>query len=127
MDVKENVKNTDTWIRGLLILLFGCIFYVAFWIIWLLVIFQFVYKLITGDLNKEVGKVCGSLTEYVLQILRYVTFRSEFRPFPFSPWPGKSGESETGPVEDEGTVEDEGSEIQEVAPEPSPDDEKDSS
>lgn len=127
MDVKENVKNTDTWLRGLLILLFGLIFYVAFWIIWLLVIFQFVYKLITGDLNNEVAKVCGSLTEYVLQILRYVTFRSEFRPFPFNPWPGKSEESEASPAEDEGPVEDKDSEIQETAPESSPDDKKDSS
>ncbi|HSR63323.1 MAG TPA: DUF4389 domain-containing protein [Gammaproteobacteria bacterium] len=119
MDVKENVKNTDTWLRGLLILLFGCIFYVAFWIIWLLVIFQFVYKLITGNLNNEVAKVCGNLTDYVLQILRYVTFRSEFRPFPFNPWPGKSDESDTvSPVEE--------SEVQETTPEPSPDDDKDS-
>ena len=87
MDVKENVKNTDTWLRGLLILLFGGIFYVAFWIIWLLVIFQFGFKLITGRLNGEVGKVCNNLTQYVMQILHYVTFQSEYRPFPFNPWP----------------------------------------
>lgn len=88
MDVKENVKNVDTWLRGLFIIIFGVIFYFLIGIIWLLVIFQFFTKVITGKLNEQLEKFSGGLTQYALQILDYVTFQSETRPFPFSPLPG---------------------------------------
>jgi hypothetical protein len=86
-DVKENVKNVDTWLRGLFIIIYGIVFYVLFWIIWLVVIFQFIMKVITGGLNENVMNFSGGLTRYAYQILNYVTFQSEERPWPFSPWP----------------------------------------
>ncbi len=87
MSVKENAKNVDVWIRGLFILVFGVIFYVLYVVIWLLVIFQFITKVITGNLNEHLSGFSGGLTSYAFQILRYITFQSEERPFPFSPWP----------------------------------------
>lgn len=91
VNVKENVKNVDTWMRGLFIILFSVIFYFLISIIWLLVIFQFITKVVTGNLNAQLEKFSSSLTQYTQQILDYVTFQSETRPFPFSPLPG-SGE-----------------------------------
>lgn len=73
--------------RGLFIIIFGVIFYFLIGIIWLLVIFQFVTKVITGNLNEQLEKFSSGLTQYALQILDYVTFQSETRPFPFSPFP----------------------------------------
>ena len=87
MDVKENVKNPDVWIRGLFIVVFGVILYFLFGVIWLLVIFQFLTKVITGNLNAQLSKFSVGLTLYAFQILNYITFQSEERPFPFSPWP----------------------------------------
>lgn len=86
-EVKENVKNVDTWLRGLFIIIYGIIFYVLFGIIWLVVIFQFIMKVVTGSLNANVMNFSSGLTRYAYQILRYVTFQSEERPWPFSPWP----------------------------------------
>ena len=93
--VKEHAKDVDTWIRGLFIIVFGVILYFVFGIIWLLVIFQFITKVITGGLNKQLSDFSGGLTQYAMQILLYITFQSEERPFPFSPWPGtgSSGDS----------------------------------
>ena len=88
MDVKENLKNVDTWIRGLFIVIFGVIFYFLVILIWLLVIFQFLTKLFTGSLNRQLSAFSHSISEYALQVLNYVTFQSEMRPFPFSPYPG---------------------------------------
>ena len=89
VNVKENVKNVDVWIRGLFIIIFGVILYIVVnVIIWLLVIFQFLIKVITGNLNQHLSDFSGGLTKYVFQILLYITFQSEERPFPFSPWPG---------------------------------------
>jgi hypothetical protein len=86
-EVKGNVKNVDTWIRGLFIIIYGVIFYVLFWIIWLVVIFQFVMKVLLGRLNPNLMGFSDGLTRYAYQILRYVTFQSEERPWPFGPWP----------------------------------------
>ncbi len=87
MDIKENAKNVDVWTRGLFILIYGVIFYFLFALIWLVVIFQFLTKLITTELNEQLLDFSDSLTKYVSQILLYITFKSEERPFPFSPWP----------------------------------------
>ena len=104
-EVKENVKNVDTWMRGLFIIIFGVIFYVLIGIIWLLVIFQFLTKVITGKLNEQLEKFSTTLTQYTQQILDYVTFQSEVRPFPFSPLPGGSNtpDSEAKTVERDGS------------------------
>lgn len=87
MDIKENAKNVDVWTRGLFILIYAVIFYFLFALIWLVVIFQFIMKLITGELNQQLLDFCDSLIKYVSQILLYITFKSEERPFPFNPWP----------------------------------------
>ena len=86
-NVRENVKNVDVWIRGLFILIFGVILYFLFGVIWLLVVFQFLTKVFTGNLNEQLSKFSHGLTRYAFQILNYITFQSEQRPFPFSPWP----------------------------------------
>jgi hypothetical protein len=86
-DVKTNVKNVDTWLRGLFIIVYAVISYVLFWIIWLVVIFQFIMKVLTANLNPNVMNFSGGLTRYAFQILEYVTFQSEERPWPIGPWP----------------------------------------
>jgi len=88
-DMKTNVKNPDTWLRGLFIIIYAVISYVLFWIIWLVVIFQFVMKVLTANLNPNVMNFSGGLTRYAFQILEYVTFQSEERPWPIGPWPAE--------------------------------------
>lgn len=90
MDIKKNAKDVDVWTRGLFILIYGVIFYFVFSLIWLMVVFQFLTKLITTELNDQLLHFSDSLTRYVSQILLYITFKSEERPFPFSPWPDAS-------------------------------------
>ena len=89
MTIKENVKNTDVWLRGLFIVIFAAILYFAFILVWLLVVFQFVTKLVTGDLNRQLADFSTGLLRYISQTLGYITFQSDERPFPFSPWPEK--------------------------------------
>ncbi len=97
MSVKENVKNPDIWLRGLFILIFACIFYFAIILVSLLVVFQFVTKLFTGDLNRQLADFGGGLLRYISQILGYATFQSDDRPFPFSPWPEQAA-ADTAPA-----------------------------
>ena len=87
MTIKDNVKNQAVWLRGLFILIFGVILYFAFILVWLLVVFQFVSKVVTGNLNRQLADFSSGLLRYISQILGYITFQSDERPFPFSPWP----------------------------------------
>ena len=86
MDFKKNTKDIDVWTRGLFIIIFAVIFYFLFILIWLLVTFQFLMKLITSELNQPLLDFSDSLNVYVSEILTYITFKSEKRPFPFSRW-----------------------------------------
>ena len=97
MTVKENVKNPHVWLRGLFILIFGVILYIAVILVWLVVVFQFVTKLLTGDLNRQVADVNGGLLRYISLILGYITFQADEKPFPFSPWPEQAA-AETVPA-----------------------------
>ena len=99
MDIKVNAKNTDTWLKGFFILIFGVIFYFLYGLIWLLIIFQFATKVITGGLNSNLEQFSTKMTYYAMQILNYITFQSEERPFPFSPFSENDSEATPSKVE----------------------------
>ena len=109
MNIKENASKTDTWIRGLFIIVFGVIFYCLYGIIWLLVIIQFITKVVTGDLNTNLKDFSVKLTDYAMQILTYITFQSEDKPWPFGASPdaatsddSSDSEAATEVLEDKG-------------------------
>ena len=87
MGIKQNITNRDLWLRGLFIVIFGVILYFAFILVWLLVVFQFVSKVVTGNLNRQLADFSSGLLRYISQILGYITFQLDERPFPFNPWP----------------------------------------
>ena len=97
MLVKENVKNPDVWLRGLFILIFCIILFIAVNLVYLLVFFQFFSKLISGELNRQLADFNGGLLRYVSLILGYITFQADEKPFPFSPWPEQAA-AETAPA-----------------------------
>ena len=99
MGIKDNAKNIDTWLRGLFILIYGVIFYFLYGLIWLLVIFQFVTKVLTGGLNSNLEQFSTRMTCYAMQILNYITYQSEERPFPFSPFPEVGAEAMPSKIE----------------------------
>ena len=103
MDVKQNLRNVDSWLRGLFIVIFAIIFYFLIGIILLLVIFQFLTTVITGRLNNQLEKFSGVLTDYALQILQFVTYQSDLKPFPFSPFPDAEDNVQT-PPDEAGTI-----------------------
>jgi len=96
-EVKMHVTNTQTWLRLLFMLLFAAISWVAKLVLIAVVIFQFLVKLLTGDVNEHALDLGGQLSSYIYQILNYLTFNTEERPFPFTDWP--SGASRAEPVE----------------------------
>lgn len=69
-------------------LLFALIFQVAELLIWLIVVYQFLQRLLSGESNARVARFSHALNWYVYGILRYLTFETEEKPFPFRDWEG---------------------------------------
>ena len=84
---KDNLANRNIWARGLYMLFYVIAYAVAETIAWLIVLFQFIHALFTGRVNEPLQIFGARLATYLYQVLQYVTFNSEFQPFPFSDWP----------------------------------------
>lgn len=86
-ELKEHLKERKTWLRGLYMLLFVIFYAVAKVVINAIVIFQFLLALFTGMTNERLLKLGQSLSTYVYQILQFLTFNSDYHPYPFGAWP----------------------------------------
>ena len=86
-ELKEHLKERKTWLRGLYMLLFALFYTVPEIVITAVVIFQFLLALFTGKANERLLKLGQSLSTYVYQILQFLTFNSDYHPYPFGAWP----------------------------------------
>ena len=85
-NIKENIRDTSTWKRVLFIVIFWLIFNIVELLIGISVLFQVIALLFTGTRNQRVLDLGGQLSRFAYDILKYVTFNSDQRPFPFSDW-----------------------------------------
>lgn len=86
-DYKHNIKKQSTWKRGLYMLLFSIFYSIAEIVLFVIVIFQFVLKLLTGDTNLKLRQLGHNIGTYIFQIIQFLTFNSEYHPYPFGDWP----------------------------------------
>lgn len=84
--IKDNIQNKATWKRVLFIVIFWLIFNLVELVIAVLVVFQVLASLFSGEPNQRVLELSDQLSRYAYRILQYVTFNSDDRPFPFSDW-----------------------------------------
>ena len=91
-DLKEYVTARSTWMRLLYMILFVVAFNVAELVIAFVVLTQFLFKLMSGRPLDQLIVLGDSLSSYIGEIVRFLTFRSEDMPYPFVKWPtGTSG------------------------------------
>lgn len=84
---KATSKLTNEVLTRILVtLLFGLIGWLSLWVFGVVVLVQFGFMLITGELNKNLKAFNGELVDYLSDILKYVGFQHEEKPFPFKGW-----------------------------------------
>jgi hypothetical protein len=86
-DLKQNLTRGSTWTRVLYMVLFGVAFYVAEIVLVVVALVQLVAKLISGATLAQLDRFGAQLAAYMRQLVAYLTFASEARPFPLAPWP----------------------------------------
>ncbi len=92
-DIKDNIKQQSTWKRGLYMVLFSIFYTIADFVLFAVVVFQFILKLFTGNTNAHLRTLGLNISTYIYQILQFLTFNREAHPYPFGNWP--KGESKT--------------------------------
>lgn len=91
--LKTNLASRETWLRLVFMLLLVVAFNVTEAVVVAVVVFQFLAKLVTGKPNDRLRGFGGSLGAYLRDIVAYLAFQSDDKPFPFSSWPaGEAGE-----------------------------------
>jgi len=86
-DIKDNLKQQSTWMRGLYMLLFTLFYSIAEAVLFAVVVFQFLLQLFTADTNPRLLKLGQGIATYIYQIIQFLTFNSDYQPYPFGAWP----------------------------------------
>ena len=86
-DIKGNIKQQSTWKRGLYMVLFSIFYTIAEVVLFAIVVFQFALKLVTDDSNERLRRLGQSIGTFIYQIIQFLTFNSEYHPYPFGTWP----------------------------------------
>ncbi len=96
--IKENVTRESTWMRLVYMVLFAVIFNIAEFVIVVVVVVQFLFKLFTGKANENLGALGQTVASYVYEMIAYLTFHTDDMPYPFGPWPTAApGKTKRGP------------------------------
>ena len=86
--VAENIKSSSIWRRAFFMIVLAFIWAVARLVVGAVVVVQFFWVLFTGVVNEGLKDFGQQLAIFVFQIVRYLTFNTEERPFPFDlNWP----------------------------------------
>ncbi|WP_154224116.1 DUF4389 domain-containing protein [Marinicella rhabdoformis] len=92
---KEPVVSNEVITRIFVTLLFAFIGWLSLWVFGVVVLVQFGFLLITGQLNKNLKAFNGELGDFLADIIKYVSFQTNDKPFPFQSWSyGETTESD---------------------------------
>ncbi|MGI9205130.1 MAG: DUF4389 domain-containing protein [Woeseiaceae bacterium] len=87
-DLEKNVKSRSTWMRLVFMLISLALLAVSRVVTAAVVLIQFFTVLLTGETHEQLKSWGHSLAIYSYEVVDYVTFNSEIRPFPFdADWP----------------------------------------
>lgn len=84
-----SARSFDHWTRLFLIIVYFFVKRIVDFFIMVLAAVQFLFMTLTSSPNPNLLDFSKSLSTFAYQIMLFVTYASNERPFPFSPWPKK--------------------------------------
>ena len=86
--IEKNLKSRPTWLRALFMLIYCGLIWLAGMVGIFVVVLGFFWVLFTGEVNKQLRQVGQGIASYMYQIVRYLTYNTDTKPFPFGEsWP----------------------------------------
>jgi len=93
--VEENLKSRATWTRLLFMVISYVLVSLASIVGMAVVVLGFLMVLFTGEVNRELREVGQSIATYIYENIRYLTFNTDERPFPFGrEWPSGAADED---------------------------------
>jgi hypothetical protein len=89
-EVKRNLLSVDQWIR--MLLMAG--YLLVAWVLSLVL----VVIMVTGELNANLQRFGAIATAYLYQIVIFLVYGTDDKPFPFSPLPGGDTDEDDAPA-----------------------------
>ena len=94
MAIEDNLKSKATWTRFLFMVICSVLVWLASIVGAVIVVLGFLMVLFTGEVNRELRGIGQSLATYIFENIRYLTFNTDDRPFPFGgDWPAAGDET----------------------------------
>ena len=93
---KANISEQSIWRRLLFMVLFAVIFNIVEFIVFAVAVVQFLIRLTTGSVNRELRALGPRLGRHIQQIVAFETFCTEQRPYAFAPFPEADGSAAPG-------------------------------
>jgi hypothetical protein len=81
--IEENIRSRSTWLRLLFMIAFYAIGTVTTAVLSVVVVLGFLWVLFTGEKNDQLQQAGQVIAGYLYDIVRYLTFNTEDKPFPF--------------------------------------------
>ena len=85
--IVENIKEPSLWANLVLVIIFLVLFSFIASFLWFITAVQVLFTLVTRKPNLNLVSFSKKLGTYLSQIISFVTYASEERPFPFNPFP----------------------------------------
>ena len=85
--LKKNLMSESLWLRILYMVIFYLVSQVAIMLVAVLAVAQALFNLVTGKPNLNLQEFSIGLNRYLYQILCFLTFNSDKKPYPFTDWP----------------------------------------
>ena len=91
--IEDNLKSRATWMRLLFMVICAFLISITSFVGTFVVVLGFLWLLFTGEVNRQIRGVGQSIAAYLYEIIRYLTFNTDDRPFPLGgDWPTDKAE-----------------------------------
>ena len=85
--LEQHLKSRSTWLRLFFMLVFWVLAGVTTFVASVVIVLGFFWVLLTDETNAQVQKTGKGIAAYIHQIINYLTYNTEDKPFPFGEWP----------------------------------------
>ena len=83
---KKSGFDSDVLLRIFMALLFALIGWLTLWVFGAVVLVQAIFMIATGEQNKNLKSFSAEIAKYLNSIVKYVSFQTDEKPFPFQSW-----------------------------------------
>jgi hypothetical protein len=83
--IADQVRNPSTWARFFHMLVLALAMWASVGILWVVTVVQFLSQLFTGQPFPALTRFGASLASYLAEIAAFLTYASEYKPFPYAP------------------------------------------